>query len=310
MPGAPPPIRFSAFEMLGHAGHTRLLKTGCPHLDAFLGGGIDTNGITEIAGEAGAGKTQLALQLTLQAQLPPAEGGLGGAAVYLYGGTANVEPALRRLHQLADAFAKRHWRVQADCELLKNNVYVLQIEDPDDLWRTVSERVPALLGQHSVRLLVIDSIGGVYRGQDEESAQSARTMHGQRAQQLLRLAAKLKELAHKFDIATVVLNQVVDKPSDGQNRRTAAPWELGACGTPDGSMRVPALGLAWSSCVNTRLVLTRRAASALIPESGAGAPYDSMWRRHLHVAFSPRLPMGAEAPFWVREEGVVGAVAA
>jgi DNA-repair protein XRCC3 len=135
-------------------------------------------------------------------------------------------------------------------------------------------------------------------------------MHGQRAQQLLRLAAKLKELAHKFDIATVVLNQVVDKPSDGQNRRTAAPWELGACGTPDGSMRVPALGLAWSSCVNTRLVLTRRAASALMPESAAVAPYDSMWRRHLHVAFSPRLPMGAEAPFWVREEGVVGAVAA
>ncbi len=302
--------RIAVSEMLGHAGHTRLLQTGCPHLDAFLGGGIDTNGITEIAGEAGAGKTQIALQLTLQAQLPPASGGLGGGAVYLYGDTANAEPALRRLHQLADAFAQRHWRMQADCELLKNNVYVLHIEDPDDLWRTVSERLPALLGQHSVRLLVIDSIGGVFRGQaDDENAQSARAMHGQRAQQLLRLAAKLKELAHKFDIATVVLNQVVDKPCDGLHRRTAAPWQLGACGMPDGSMRVPALGLAWSSCVNTRLVLTRRAASAFVPDCGGGVAYDSTWCRHMHVAFSPRLAMGEEAPFWVREQGVVGAVA-
>jgi DNA-repair protein XRCC3 len=35
-------------------------------------------GLTEIAGEAGAGKTQLCLQLALHAVLPKEHGGLGG----------------------------------------------------------------------------------------------------------------------------------------------------------------------------------------------------------------------------------------
>lgn len=40
-------------------------------------------GVTEIAGESASAKTQLALQLLLQVQLPPEMGGLGGAAYYL-----------------------------------------------------------------------------------------------------------------------------------------------------------------------------------------------------------------------------------
>lgn len=37
----------------------RKLSTGCPLLDAALGGGIPTCGITEISGEAGSGAPQL-----------------------------------------------------------------------------------------------------------------------------------------------------------------------------------------------------------------------------------------------------------
>jgi RecA/RadA recombinase len=47
--------------------------------DTFLGDGLPTRGITEIVGPAGSGKTQLALQLTLAAQLPKERGGLGGS---------------------------------------------------------------------------------------------------------------------------------------------------------------------------------------------------------------------------------------
>ena len=110
---------------------TDKLSTGCPLLDAALGGGLPVGSLTEVAGaaridqagrstlaaaaaaaatahipplhssfagEAAASKTQLSLQLLLTAQLPRQYGGLDGAAVYVY---TEGEPAMRRLHQLA-----------------------------------------------------------------------------------------------------------------------------------------------------------------------------------------------------------------
>lgn len=56
----------SAAELLLDPRHTRKLSTGCAVLDECLGGGINAHGITEIAGAAGVGKTQLVLQLMLQ----------------------------------------------------------------------------------------------------------------------------------------------------------------------------------------------------------------------------------------------------
>jgi len=47
-------------------------------IDAELEGGIDFCPITEIAGEAGVGKTQLLLSLLLTVQLDAALGGLAG----------------------------------------------------------------------------------------------------------------------------------------------------------------------------------------------------------------------------------------
>lgn len=52
------------------------LTTGCPNLDAFLGGGVPMRGVTEVSGQSGSGKTQFGLQLALYAQLPHSLGGL------------------------------------------------------------------------------------------------------------------------------------------------------------------------------------------------------------------------------------------
>lgn len=46
------------------------LTTGCPIIDTALRGGLSKRGINQIYGEAGTGKTQLALQLCLTAQIP------------------------------------------------------------------------------------------------------------------------------------------------------------------------------------------------------------------------------------------------
>jgi len=59
----------------------------------------------KIAGEAGAGKTQTALCLALQAQLPVEQGGLGGKTAYLCCGEGDFP--IRRYAQLAAVWEVR-----------------------------------------------------------------------------------------------------------------------------------------------------------------------------------------------------------
>lgn len=53
------------------------LSLACPVLDGLLRGGLPLHGITELAGQSAAGKTQFALQLSLSVQYPLEHGGLG-----------------------------------------------------------------------------------------------------------------------------------------------------------------------------------------------------------------------------------------
>ena len=110
----------TASALCGSSRHCRCLSTGCPLLDGCLGGGIDTTGIVELAGTSGTGKTQLALQLMLQAMLPENLGGLGGGAVYLH--TSEPGGILKRLEQLVDTFTRRHKRIGARPEYLMERV--------------------------------------------------------------------------------------------------------------------------------------------------------------------------------------------
>lgn len=65
------------FQDKNHRTSQRLrLSLGCPVLDDLLRGGIPLTGITEIAGESSAGKTQIGLQLCLTVQYPYQYGGL------------------------------------------------------------------------------------------------------------------------------------------------------------------------------------------------------------------------------------------
>ncbi|HDO19326.1 MAG TPA: DNA repair and recombination protein RadA, partial [Thermoplasmatales archaeon] len=68
------------FERRAKLGH---LTTGSKALDQLLGGGLETQSITEFFGEFGSGKTQIAHQLCVNVQLPEEKGGLEGHAFYI-----------------------------------------------------------------------------------------------------------------------------------------------------------------------------------------------------------------------------------
>jgi len=52
-------------------------------VDDLLGGGVETQSITEVYGEFGSGKSQVTHQLAVNVQLPPEHGGLGGSAIFV-----------------------------------------------------------------------------------------------------------------------------------------------------------------------------------------------------------------------------------
>lgn len=59
------------------------ISTGCTAIDEIIRGGIPVNGITEIVGPSGVGKSQFCLQLALMAQFPEEFGGVNKGLVVI-----------------------------------------------------------------------------------------------------------------------------------------------------------------------------------------------------------------------------------
>ena len=70
-------------------------------MDEFIGGGIETQSITEVFGEFGSGKSQISHELAVSVQLPPDKGGLSGECVFI-----DTENTFRpeRIEQITEGF--------------------------------------------------------------------------------------------------------------------------------------------------------------------------------------------------------------
>ncbi|KAJ0986764.1 hypothetical protein J5N97_005120 [Dioscorea zingiberensis] len=249
------------------------LTLGCPILDALLGGGIPCGSVTELVGESGAGKTQLCLQLLLCALLPPSRGGFSSPSLYIYS-----EPPfpLRRLLRLSLPSLPPH---------PLDHVFVRPAHSPDDLLSLLSQLPDSL----PVRLIIIDSIAALFRSEFDNTPRDLK----RRSSLFFEIAARLKERARKLGAAVVVTNHVVDvvEAECGGSR----------CLFSSGRRVVPALGLAWSHCVNTRVFLT---SSEGMARSSNGEECATRTRR-MHVVFSPHLPESS-CEFAIVGQGVLG----
>ena len=77
------------------------IKTGSDGLDELIGGGIETQAITEVFGEFGSGESQISHEIAVTVQLPPEKGGLDGQCVFI-----DTENTFRpeRVKQIAEGF--------------------------------------------------------------------------------------------------------------------------------------------------------------------------------------------------------------
>lgn len=175
------------------------LPTGVKALDELLGGGLEPGSIYELAGEFGAGKTQLCHQLSVMVQVFDSE--LAGKCLYIdTEGTFSPQ----RIRAIAA-------RLSLDPLEALRNVLVSRVETVVALEESVREVAPRLVEDGGVRLIVIDSIIALYRAQFRGREWLAR-----RQQRLNYVLDWLKRLGRAYSpLYLVVTNQVLTQPLPG-----------------------------------------------------------------------------------------------
>lgn len=264
------------------------LSLGCSVLDDLLKGGIPLVGITELAGESSAGKTQIGLQLCLCVQYPYRYGGLESGAVYIC--TEDAFPS-KRLQQL---IAQQH-KLRADVppEIIQkirfgNSIFVEHAADLDTFHNCITKRLSLLLTRGMVRLVVIDSIAALFRCEFGASDSVLK------ARYLQTFGAQLHGLSTRFRTPIMCINQVTDAVSES---------EAAQCSYSTADSRVsPALGITWANQLLMRLMVSR----VPQPEPSPGAvSHHPASMRTLRVVFAPHLPPSF-CCFTVKLEGVKG----
>lgn len=185
-----------ADELLKQRENIDRLSTGSEVLDNLLGGGLETQTITEFYGEYGSGKSQLCHQLCVNVQLPAQQGGLSAAALYL-----DTENTFRteRLVQMAQ-------HLDLDPPEVAKNVVVADAYTSDHQIFLL-ENADKVIKQNNIRLIIIDSLTSHFR-----SEYVGRETLALRQQKLNKHMHKLIRLARAFNAVTVVTNQVMAKP--------------------------------------------------------------------------------------------------
>eukprot|EP00026_Physarum_polycephalum_P007512 Phypoly_transcript_07574.p1 GENE.Phypoly_transcript_07574~~Phypoly_transcript_07574.p1 ORF type:complete len:523 (+),score=112.08 Phypoly_transcript_07574:110-1570(+) len=296
------------------------LSWGDPILDHYFRGGLNPTGITEISGESAAGKSQLCMQLLLQAQLPVDMGGLGGSSLYL----STEDLPMKRLSKLAEHYRREKYTTPVKQEEgeggstsllhhfdLMANIFVEKVGTIDAMWNILSAKIGQLISQPTpVKLVVIDSLAALFR--DQYSRDEA----WERSKVLWNYANQLKYISDTYNICIVVVNQVssffedtVSKVAVQENQKLQFEKMVGVSGT--GGKFIPSLGLAWSNCVNTRIIVSRtqrafRPKKRKLDENEVTQESsDRNVLRKMRVAMSPNLPE-LTCMFIVDSHGVKG----
>ncbi len=187
----------TALQLFEHRKRLSRITTCSKALDDLLGGGIETQAVTEFAGEFGTGKTFLCHQLAVSVQLPREKGGLEKGAIFI-----DTESTFRaqRIYEMAEALGLKP-------EKVLENIIVVRALDAAQQMLSVEKSEEELISTGNYGLLVVDSLTAHFRAEF-----TGREALPERQSLLSRHLARLREIAEKHNMAVVVTNQVISQP--------------------------------------------------------------------------------------------------
>jgi len=185
-----------ADELIKMRQNVRRLTTGSKQLDGLLGGGLETQTISEFYGEYGVGKSILCHQLAVNVQLPEEKGGLNGTALYIDSeNTFRPEWIVRMAKSLGlDAV-----------QTAKNIIYSEAFNSDHQI--LLLEKADKVIQENKVKVIIVDSLTSHFR-----SEYLGREMLAERQQKLNSHLHRLVRLSRAFNACAVVTNQVMAKP--------------------------------------------------------------------------------------------------
>lgn len=172
------------------------LTTGSKSFDDLMGGGIETQSITEFFGEFGSGKTQVCLQLAVNAQLPKSDGGLDGDVLII-----DTENTFRpeRIAQMAEG-------IDLDPREALSRIHVARAFNSHHQMLLVDKAFD-LAKEFPVKIIVVDSLTAHFRAE-----YVGRGALADRQQKLNKFMHDLLRFGDVNNAIVAVTNQVQSKP--------------------------------------------------------------------------------------------------
>ena len=183
----------------------RKISFRVPDLDTLMGGGLETQAITEMYGEFGSGKSQIVHQMAVNVQLPEEDGGLNGSVIYI-----DTENTFRpeRIEQMVNGLDMKG----LDVSEFLNNIHIARAHTSDHQMLLV-ENSRELANELKTsdkpfKLFVIDSLTAHFRAE-----YAGRGTLATRQQKLNRHMHELFKLIDEHNAVALVTNQVMSNPA-------------------------------------------------------------------------------------------------
>ena len=172
------------------------LTTGSKNLDEMLGGGLETQSITEFFGEFGSGKTQVMHQAAVNATIPEDRGGFNSDVLII-----DTENTFRpeRIIQMAKA-------KDLDPDETLKRIHVARAYNSHHQI-LLAEKAQELAKEFPIKLLIVDSLTSHFR-----SEYMGRGSLSERQQLLNRHMHDLLKFGTLFNAVIAVTNQVSARP--------------------------------------------------------------------------------------------------
>ncbi|MFC3958860.1 DNA repair and recombination protein RadA [Halovivax cerinus] len=194
-------------------------------VDELLGGGIETQSITEVYGEFGSGKSQVTHQMAVNVQLPQEVGGLHGSCIFVDSEDTfrpeRIDDMVRGLpdEAIEAALDDREIEGSADdedaldelVEAVLEKIHVAKAFNSNHQM-LLAEKAKELASEHEdsdypVRLLCVDSLTAHFRAEYVGRGELAG-----RQQKLNKHLHDIDKVGNLYNCAVIVTNQVASNP--------------------------------------------------------------------------------------------------
>jgi DNA repair protein RadA len=196
-----------------------------PEIDDMLGGGVETQSITEVYGEFGAGKSQVTHQLAVNVQLPDDAGGLHGRCIFVDSEDTfrpeRIDEMVRGLPDEAIEAAMEDREIDGSpddedameelVEEFLDKIHVAKAFNSNHQI-LLAEKAQEIAAEHEddeypVRLVCVDSLTAHFRAEYVGRGELA-----DRQQKLNKHLHDIDRVGNLYNAATVVTNQVQSNP--------------------------------------------------------------------------------------------------